>query len=151
MKINLTTKLVTPKGEPVWDREPQALLTAALAVIRKAIAENWSLEIFKSSLDLVMEQHQQTELRDVLINALGVPPEDRKSLSGPDKRRRWRLANIISTADEADLSTADIELLKEAVDHAYPWPLIVGQVWDILDPTDEVKPKARPAETIPGR
>ncbi len=96
-----------------------------------------------------MKQHQQTELRDVLILALGVPPEDRKVLSGHDKRRLWRLANLISTADEVDLSAEEVVLLKEGIDRAYPWPFIVGQVWDLLDPADEVRPKAQPKETIP--
>jgi len=154
MKINLAAKLFTPKKKPVWDTDQDRLLADLLALMRRVVEEKWTEDAalrFKQDFDAVMKDKHQAELRDILITALGVVPEDKKSLTGYEKRRRWRLQNRIAEEDTLDLPEEDVELLKSVVDQAYPYPGIVGQVWDLIDPKDEAKAKAQPKETIPGK
>jgi len=62
---------------------------------------------------------------------LGIYP-DETGLSGEDKLLRWRLAQRIDKGGEVELAAENIALIKKLVAKAYG-PLIVGQVWELLE------------------
>jgi hypothetical protein len=71
-------------------------------------------------------------LRDVLLNSLNAEVEGEK-IEGREKFRRFKLAMRISEHDSASLSADEITLLKGQVAKFYR-ALVVGQVWELLDP-----------------
>lgn len=71
-------------------------------------------------------------LRRILVNALMATPPG-KQQTGSEKIRQYVLAQDISTTDELELEAEDIVLLKQLVGELYG-PLVVGQVWGMLDP-----------------
>lgn len=75
------------------------------------------------------------KLRGILINALLAAFQDEQNLSGEDKLYRWKLANKINDSVELEVKAEDIVLLKKLVAKAYA-PIISGQVWEILEPSE---------------
>ena len=71
-------------------------------------------------------------VRVILINSLLGEVEGEK-LQGTEKLRRFRLASQIQSMDEQDFTADEVVLLKEQVNKFYT-ALVVGQVWDLLDP-----------------
>ncbi len=57
-------------------------------------------------------------------------------VKGDEHLRRWKLANKIYDNDEVDLKSGEIELVKKLV-AKQRGPLVVGQVWELLDPDPE--------------
>jgi hypothetical protein len=53
--------------------------------------------------------------------------------SGTEKVKRWALALRVRTAKDVELTADDVKLIKDLVAKGFG-PLIVGQVWSILDP-----------------
>jgi hypothetical protein len=53
--------------------------------------------------------------------------------AGQDKVKRWALAMRVHNAKDIELTADDVKLIKDMVAKAYG-PLIVGQVWAIVDP-----------------
>ena len=70
--------------------------------------------------------------KSVLINALCAPIQG-ENVDGTEKYKRYKLADKINKNDEAQLSAEDIVLLKMVVGKLY-FPLIVGQIYDLLEP-----------------
>ena len=71
-------------------------------------------------------------LREAVTTALVAPYKD-ETPSGMEKVRRWQLAMKIQATHDIELTADDIALVKSLVAKAYG-PMIVGQVWSILDP-----------------
>lgn len=72
----------------------------------------------------------------IVVNALLASFDDERQLSGDEKARRFRLAQNVYEARKGDgwvdLTAEDITLLKALVGKGYG-PLIVGQIYDILE------------------
>ncbi len=74
----------------------------------------------------------------VATNALLMPYEDERNLSGDDKVKRFKLAQRIHDAQgEVDISSEEITLLKSLIAKAYT-PLVVGRAFAILEAEAEV-------------
>ena len=54
--------------------------------------------------------------------------------SSDTKVRRWRLGNKMLDATEVELSVEDVAFLKTLVDKTWPSPIMVGRIYDLLDP-----------------
>jgi len=76
----------------------------------------------------------EIKLRSVVINALMTLLEDDKNMSGDDKVKRYDLALLVhnSGAEPLDIKVEDVTLIKAQIGKFYG-PLIVGQVWKILE------------------
>ena len=73
---------------------------------------------------------------EALIAAL---PSDK--LSGEEKLKRFLLATRLSVKDlSISVTIEEAALLKKIINEVYPSPLIVGQVWALLE-TNEVQYK----------
>jgi hypothetical protein len=80
-------------------------------------------------------------LRDIIITALNAPDATLKEGSGKEKLRRFHLAeNVWKAEKEITLSSEDVVLIKTVIDRTYPSSLIVGQAWEMIEPT--MKPAA---------
>lgn len=75
----------------------------------------------------------ETTLASICQNALLAGYPDEQNLSGIEKVARYGMALKIRDEKKWDLTATEVELLKKLVAKAFP-PLIVGQVWAILDP-----------------
>jgi hypothetical protein len=64
-----------------------------------------------------------------IVNAV-LSPVERES--GIDKVKKFNLAQKIYGSDEIDLTAEEISLIKERVGDTFA-PIIVGQVWNILE------------------
>jgi hypothetical protein len=82
------------------------------------------------------EETAAMTLRSVCTNALLTQTRDETNLSGEEKVRRYNLALQISNEDVVDLPPKDVAMLQELVGKLYA-PLVVGQVWEMLDPKQE--------------
>jgi hypothetical protein len=81
---------------------------------------------------LVAEGVPSMTLGEVVANALVNQFKD-ENPSGQDKVKRWALALRIHAAKDIELTADEVKLIKDLVAKAYG-PLVVGQVWSILDP-----------------
>ena len=71
-------------------------------------------------------------LKGICATVLLGQPQNEKA-TGEEKMKRYDLAKKIWTAEgEVDLKAEDISLLKKLVGESY-LPLIVGQVWAMLE------------------
>jgi len=61
---------------------------------------------------------------------------DEANLPGDEKVRRYKMALQIANEDVVDLPPKDVVLIQELVGRLYT-PLVVGQVWEMLDPKQE--------------
>ena len=84
-------------------------------------------------------------LRSVFCNALTTQKQG-ETISGIDKVGRYNLAIQIFSAEEIDLGVDDVKLLRDIVADGYV-PLVVGQIWNILDPP--TNPETQPDGKIP--
>jgi len=109
-------------------------------------AENDKVEKDKDGKDVVKKSPPFT-LKTACINVLlseqlglCVCPKCRaefkvpEEIGGEEKCRRFMLATKIYSGEKPiEISTKDVELLKDLIAKNYP-PLTVGQAWAILDP-----------------
>lgn len=72
--------------------------------------------------------------REAIVRVLFQPVEGDERADGNAKWKLFKLASLVDVDGEIELSTADIETLKARVGKAYPAPLMVGRLWEILDP-----------------
>ena len=91
-------------------------------------------------------------LRSVFCNAL-ITQKQGETLPGIDKVNRYNLATQIFSSEEINLGVDDVKLLRDLVADGYI-PLVVGQVWNILDPpinpeTPDVQEPEEEAERPP--
>ena len=70
-------------------------------------------------------------LKIALVNAVLAP--SKKEESGVDKVKKYELSKKIFQSDEVELSLEEVTLCKEAVGSAYPSPLLVGQIIELLE------------------
>ena len=71
-------------------------------------------------------------LKQVACNALNLMFQDEQNLSGEEKAMRGLLAMRIYANPDLDLTIDDVALIKKLIGKGYV-PLIVAQVWDILE------------------
>lgn len=76
---------------------------------------------------------KETTLGTVVIEALMAVFPDEQNLLGETKLKRFRLAEVAIKGGEQDLSVDDVSMIKALVGKAYG-PLVVGRVYDMLDP-----------------
>jgi hypothetical protein len=82
---------------------------------------------------LVAEGVPSMTLGEVVANALVNQFKD-ETPTGQEKVKRWALALRIHNAKgDVELTADDVKLIKDLVAKAYG-PIVVGQVWSILDP-----------------
>jgi len=72
-------------------------------------------------------------VRQVATGALMAQRRGEEETSGEEKVRYYALAVKIHDEDAPDLRAEDVALVKELVGKSYG-PLVVGQVWALLDP-----------------
>ena len=78
-------------------------------------------------------------LKDAVTNALLQAHEDEKNLPGKEKAMRYHLSMRIYGAKEPILlKSEECTLIKDLVGKAY-LPLLVGQIWEIIDPAEKEK------------
>lgn len=71
-------------------------------------------------------------LKLAVVNALLAPQKEEDT--GVNKIKKYELAKMIFKAEgEVDVTAEDITLIKTAVEKAFPSPLIVGQVSELLE------------------
>lgn len=84
-------------------------------------------------LDLDGKPIPDLTLGSMATNALMLPFEDERNLSGEEKVRRLKLAQRIHGADEADLVAEDVTLIKRLIAKGYA-TLPSARAWELLDP-----------------
>jgi hypothetical protein len=110
-----------------------SVLFAALFVTTANAADFTTVLVDLGGKPLVIEQGTPPmTLGDAVSAALVMPFKD-ESPSGQEKVKRWALALRVHAAKDIELTADDVTLIKNLVAKAYG-PLIVGQVWEILDP-----------------
>jgi hypothetical protein len=73
-------------------------------------------------------------LGTMATNALMLPFEDERNLSGEEKVRRFKLAQRIHGAAEVDLTAEDISLIKKLIAKGYA-TMPTARAWELLDPS----------------
>ena len=69
-----------------------------------------------------------------IVNALLSPAPQGEHDSGVDKIKKYELAKMIyGDEGESDVTAEDITLIKKCVEKAFPSPMIVGQIVEILE------------------
>ena len=80
------------------------------------------------------DAHGPVTLATAIATALDTVTNEKEPLTGADKMRRYRLASRILEAPAAvPLTLEDAALCKALVGDGYG-PLIVGQIWSVLEP-----------------
>jgi hypothetical protein len=74
-------------------------------------------------------------VRWAATKALTATFRDEPSLPGDEKVARFHLALKVTREDQLDLKAEDVVLIKQLVGKMYG-PVVVGQVWSILDPDE---------------
>ena len=69
-------------------------------------------------------------------------------ISGEEKAKRYNMAITMYPKDIVELDLDEATLLRDLVAEGYT-PLVVGQVWNILDPPKDNLPDAEEAEEEP--
>lgn len=57
--------------------------------------------------------------------------------SGTDKMKRFKLAEKCYEQDAFAFSSQEITMIKQLVAEVFPQPLIVGKIWQLLDPGED--------------
>jgi hypothetical protein len=110
MKINVTQQLKSIEGEP---------LTTPKATCPQCGQATEAVPV---------------TVRQIVTGAL-MAQRQGETLSGEEKVRRYALALRVHNENEPDLPVEDVALIKELVGQGYG-PLVVGQVWVLLDPAE---------------
>jgi hypothetical protein len=71
-------------------------------------------------------------LKRASVDALMVPFDDEKSISGEEKLRRYQLAVRINAGGDVDLKAEEVSLLKLVIGKAYA-PIVVGPAFLALE------------------
>lgn len=84
--------------------------------------------------DILDEKEKQPMLlKNICINALLIPLDPQERIGGPEKMKRYDLAQkIYNTKNKLSVDAERITLLKKLVGDLYP-PMIVGQVYRMLE------------------
>ena len=71
-------------------------------------------------------------IKMAVVNALLAPQKEEDT--GINKIKKYELAKMIYKAEEeVDVTAEDITMIKKAVEKAFPSPMIVGQVNEMLE------------------
>jgi len=71
-------------------------------------------------------------LKMAVVNALLAPQKEEDT--GINKIKKYELAKMIYNSEgETDITVEDVALIKKAVEKAFPSPMIVGQVNEMLE------------------
>ena len=108
---------------------------AAILMTVPAFAADFSTPI-KQIDGKVMQKEDKSVLtvQEVATTALLSAYQDEPNLSGIEKNTRfWLARKIQTTPKDPPLTVDEIKSIKDLVAKAYS-PLIVGQVWSLLDP-----------------
>lgn len=126
MKIDFNQNLKGLDGEPLKDDQA----TAEEEVRLRKEAEDKGIEFIGKGKQFYVK------LKTVVINALmGMRPNE--NIIGQERYDRGKLAMKIDVGDQ-DVKAEDVVLIKKLVGESYT-PLIVVQVWDILEQVKEEK------------
>ena len=79
------------------------------------------------------EKGEETTLKSVSINALMLPMQDEKDLSGEEKLKRFSLALMLQPGGTVELNVEQLALIKKLIGKIYT-QLVVGRAWPLLDP-----------------
>lgn len=82
----------------------------------------------------VLDEKTPLTLGAVACNSLLATFKDEPNLQGADKTKRFALALKINGKAQVALKVEDVTLLKTLIGKAYA-ALVVGQAWEMLDPT----------------
>jgi hypothetical protein len=135
-KVNLLAVFKTFKGEPMRLTDPNPTLMKVLSLTDSFFNEKIGKEDLQKQITEAVHLNPPLTLREVCINALQQGnPQDR--MTGVEKFRRGRLAQMVADADEIELPAEDITLMKKAIDELYPSPLIYYNAVLYLDPPAE--------------
>jgi len=84
-------------------------------------------------------------LRDATLNILLMPPPGSNGRDAPPSGKknldRYKLGERIYANDIVDMTTDQIDLIKDATTRIYPSSMVSGQVWDMLERTAVVEDK----------
>ena len=135
MKVNMTQVLRDSKGEPMTITERTLLMCPKCGYEQNNPTEK-------------VEPEEMT-LKKICITVLSAHGLKDPKVTKEQKYKSYRLLRRIEDTDEVSLKSNDVQLLKDLVGDGY-LPLVVGQVWDILDPPDEEETKieAVPEEKV---
>jgi len=71
-------------------------------------------------------------IKMAVVNALLAPQKEEDT--GINKIKKYELAKMIYNSEgETDITVEDVALIKKAVEKAFPSPMIVGQVNEMLE------------------
>jgi len=80
--------------------------------------------------DVVEGKAIDATLKLAIVN--GLLASTQKQDSGIEKVKKYELARKVYANDEVELDENEIKLIKDCVGAAFPSPLIVGQVFNLL-------------------
>lgn len=108
---------------------------ALLAITAPALAADFGTPIKQiDGKPMVKDDKNVLTVQEVATTALLAAYQDEPNLSGIEKNTRFWLARKIQENPKNPALTADeTKTIKDLVAKAYS-PLIVGQVWQLLDP-----------------
>ncbi len=120
MKIDVTTVLTTPTGEPFQDG-------VGLKVDYEAMRRDGVYEKYVSG----KESKDFTLRASLMMGLLQAPEKD-----GDQKYENWRMAMKIQENDVIELDSKEITHLKEVC--TFQQTAVMGRVYDLIDPkTDD--------------
>lgn len=76
-------------------------------------------------------------LGSICCTALLATYQDEQNIGGPEKVRRFHLAEHAITGKPQDVDIKDVDLLRTLIAKAFN-PLVVGRAYNIIDPKLEV-------------
>lgn len=129
MKVNVTQELKDLQGDPMG--MPSELQTK-LNAVRDLLIQSKQQEAIRLLGELCVAPPAAT-VRRVCCDALVAAFDDERNLAGEEKVKRFLLAQKLMAAEEVDLTSEDVSLLKKLVAKGFG-PLVVGQAWQLLDP-----------------
>ncbi len=117
-----------------------ALVLAALVAVWSSSASAIDFTQILTDLDGKPVKNSEIEvtLGAAATHALLTPFPDEQNLSGEEKVKRFLLATKVREAKDVKLTIDELNMIKKLVGKAYA-PLLVGRIWEIIDPASVEK------------